>query len=124
MFAVLPDRDALDRELNLPRKHRRRQHEDSMYFVDRFLSARATASQAETNALLVWAGLVWAGGYRGAYLGRAARPRLAAAARMGPVPVGGLRSPSTNCFNTTALLRSSFLDANSNVKRRRSFFRS
>ena len=59
----------------------------------------------------------------GAYLGlgRAARPRLLAAARMGPVPVGGLRSPSISCFNTSALLRSSFLEANSNVRRRRFF---
>src|ERR1017187_6068897 len=57
----------------------------------------------------------------GAYLGlgREARPRLAAAARMGPVPVGGLRSPSISCFNTSALLRSSFLEANNNVRRRR-----
>ena len=52
----------------------------------------------------------------------AARARLAT--RTGPVLVGGLRSPSTNCLSTVALLRSSFLDAYSRVMRERSFFRS
>ena len=42
--------------------------------------------------------------------------RLRIACGAGPVPVGGLRIPSSRSFRTTALLCCSFLEANSKRK--------
>src|SRR4051812_3409280 len=46
---------------------------------------------------------------------RAERRMRPAAAGAGPVLWGGLRMPSSNSFNTTALLRSAFFDAKTSV---------